>query len=294
MKKNYILQSLCICLLLIGSQELLAQSTETFDGETAGSTSFTDNGQTFNVTSETGEGYNIFLHGFNDPGSGGANDSCTGCGWNGSAPDNQFLDNTGNGNNNGQNNGTSFTIKPAGTINIEVSSLYLFCSTKDIGIHSGTLTITRKRDNIEQFIFTKSSGFANPTTFTPNNGFTLIDFSTEGGSDNSSTPIDELIISGSGNLDYLALDAFTWTTSALSINKVKNSDIHEIYPNPTTDYINVSNIKNKIAYRVYDILGKNLKNGLLESDKNINVKDFSKGIYFLQFESGETFKFIKR
>jgi hypothetical protein len=187
-----------LILLLFGllmSPSLFSQTTEDFETDVVGATNFNDNGQNFTITNGPGEvNYNV----------GG----CGGCGWNGTAPDNRFVDNSGLpaptlG------NGSSFTVTTTDGTDIYVNSLYLFISQINLTAASGyTLTIEGKVGGVSQYTITKTSGFAVP--FTPNNGFTFIDFTTEGGSDNSNTAVDELIFSTTGNADYLALDAMNW------------------------------------------------------------------------------------
>lgn len=172
-----------------------AQTTETFETEAEFATTFTDNGRTFSVSS-TGELYDVYV--------------LAGAGWNGSSTDNRFVDNSGGANNNGVGNGTGFTITAVGGFNFTVKELYLFCSQINLTTHSGTLTITGKIGPTTVYTITKSSGFSNTTTFSPYNGFTKIDFATEGGSDYSDDVINELVFSSTGNLDYMALDAFRW------------------------------------------------------------------------------------
>lgn len=174
---------------------IVGQSTEDFETETTGGTAFADNGQNFTISNGTGETtYDI--------------EQVAGAGWNGSAPDNKFIDNSGGLPTTGD--GSSFMISTTDGTDIFVNSLYIFISTRSLGTSTTTLTITGKKDGVTVFTITKNSGFSSPVTFSPNNGFTLIDFSTEGGSDNSSTALDELIFSTTGNGDYLALDALNW------------------------------------------------------------------------------------
>ncbi|MFK8059179.1 MAG: Ig-like domain-containing protein [Polaribacter sp.] len=190
-------------LFFLTSSISFAQTTEVFETETNGSTTFTDNGQGFTITTiETGSGtYDI------EPFAGG--------GWNGTSADNKFIDNS-TGVDSGD--GSSFSITTTDGTNITVKSFYLFVATKTLGVASTTITITGKKDGVATpiFTFTKSSGFASPATFSPNNGFTFFNLATEGGSDNSNLEIDELIISSSGNADYLALDAFRWDVGVVN------------------------------------------------------------------------------
>ena len=174
------------------SQCVWAQTTETFETETVGSTTFTDSGQDFTIT---GTNYDI--------------NSLTGGGWSGSAPDNVFIDNTGES---AGNDGTTMTIKTADGTDINVLSVYIFAANTSLGAHSDILSVTGKRDNAEVYTFSKSTGFSNVASFSPFNGFTLIDFAVEGSSDFSIVSVDELIISSTDDLEYMAIDAFTWNT----------------------------------------------------------------------------------
>ncbi len=194
MRTNYFYVLLLILLSSYGMSE--AQTTEVFESESDDSSSFTDNGQLFNITSA--ETYRLFI--FN------------GGGWNGTMPDNRFMDNSDG--NNGENNGSSFTISSDSGTDFIINSLYLFCATSGIGNGSGTVTFEGRKDNANVFTFTKTSGFSNVSTFTPNNGFTFIDFANEDTTDHTLLPIDQLIITSTGNFDYLALDAFSWTALA--------------------------------------------------------------------------------
>ena len=184
-----------LILLCFSSFLSFSQTTEVFEDETAGITTFTHIEQTFSFTSVK-DSYDI--------------ENFSSGGWNGTGVDNQFIDNTSGISTNGD--GTDLTIRHNNpNVNFTVKEIYLFCSTSGLAAHSGTLTIEGKKDGVvvAGFSFTKSSGFSNVVTFSPNNGFTLIDFSTEGGTDNSNKEIDELVITSSAsNLDYIAVDAF--------------------------------------------------------------------------------------
>jgi|GEM_PF-3312806 len=276
-KLHYLLMSL----VFINVGILSSQTTEDFEGEAIASSSFIDNGQTFNVTSPTtGETYDIF--------------NCAGCGWNGTTTDAQFIENSAGAN--GANNGSSFTIKSNDGTDIIVSNLYLFCSTLSLSNHSGSLTITGKKEGVQEFTFTKDSGFSNVDTLTPNNGFTYINFITEGAADYSQTPIDELIFTSTTDLDYMALDAFTWDyASTLSIEDLSNIENNvTIYPNPSSDDIQISNIRNITQYEIYNILGERIRIGNINPNQKINITELNIGIYILKLEGSNTIKFVKK
>jgi hypothetical protein len=175
-----------------------AQTTEAFEDDTIGGTTFSDNGQNFTIVNGAGESsYDI--------------ENYAGAGWNGTAADSQFIDNS-NGTP-GTNDGSSFSIKTTDGTDITIKSFYLFLSNRyPLGTPSTTLTITGKKNGASTPVYTitKSSGFSNSATFIPNNGYTFIDFATEGDADYSNFGVDEIIISTTNNADYLALDGLTW------------------------------------------------------------------------------------
>ncbi len=52
----------------------------------------------------------------------------------------------------------------------------------------------------------------------------------------------------------------------------------KIYPNPTTDFISLSNLNFNNEFEIYDILGNRISNGNLTEE--IDVTNLSAGIYF--------------
>ena len=214
-----------------------AQTTEDFEDEATGISNFTHIEQTFNFTSVK-DSYDI--------------ENFASGGWNGTGTDNQFIDNSGSVSITGD--GTDLTIKHSNSnINFTVKELYIFCATKTLANHSGTLTITGKKDGVTVtgFSFTKNSGFSNVATFSPNNGFTRINFASEGGTDNSSKVIDELVISSTGDLDYIAIDAFrfdliskVWDGSGGTSWSTASNWSEDAIPT-STDNVIIPNVTNK-------------------------------------------------
>jgi hypothetical protein len=166
-------------------------STEQFETETPDADTFTDNGVTFRILSKVGT-YDIQA---GHPGTG----------WNGTAADNRYIDNSGLGN---QSAGTSFSIKTTSNL-FKVNRFWVYCAAGNgtLGV-AGTLTITAKLTGVTKFTQTKTTGF-NATTALAN-GFTLIDLTNLNGQNYSNIVIDEIQITADGNFQYLALDAFTW------------------------------------------------------------------------------------
>ena len=74
-----------------------------------------------------------------------------------------------------------------------------------------------------------------------------------------------------------------------------------IYPNPTTNELNISlnsDFETATSYTIYNSLGQKISNKKVdsESDLKINTSNYSNGIYFITIErdgDSKTIKFIK-
>ena len=259
---------------------VLAQSTEDFESETATDSVFTDAGQSFRISSNSGEGYNIFQHGVND---GGSTDFCNGCGWNGTSADEKFIDNSGFTNYNGDNNGTSVTIASDNGADFRLVSVYLFCSTIALANHSDTLHIDAYKDGSPVYSFEKTSGFSDVVNQTPNNGFTLIDMATETMTDYSIVAIDSIDFWASGDMDYVAVDAFTWYLDSLASNSVYNERLISIYPNPAQDKVLVDGVEEGSSFQLLNLHGQIIRTDILGADRWVSLDFLEPGVYILEF-----------
>ena len=86
---------------------------------------------------------------------------------------------------------------------------------------------------------------------------------------------------------YLTVNA------ALSIKDVSLFKNLTLFPNPTSEFIQILGLTSSEKYKLYNILGQEVLNGQTAKDKQIDVKNIIEGVYFLKFEDGSTFKFIK-
>ncbi len=195
--KRILLTLFCISFFLVSR----AQTTEDFESLSQDDVAFTSNSVLFNVT-------------------GGILDVETGfpgTGWNGTMVDDKYLD----------NEGTFVYDEVVGSIETDagtdfyIKSFWIYVgntSADNSAVPNASLTVNGYLDGsgTPEFSVTKNSGFETGAT---NNGFTFFDFSTEGSTDNSLTAIDRLEIvvndgtgdaNSSGEIRYLAIDAFTW------------------------------------------------------------------------------------
>ncbi|WP_372937185.1 T9SS type A sorting domain-containing protein, partial [Seonamhaeicola sp.] len=82
--------------------------------------------------------------------------------------------------------------------------------------------------------------------------------------------------------------------STLSTDVVKVNNINKyVYPNPSTNFIQISGITESQNYKIYNTLGSEVISGTLSQDKEINIKELTKGLYFIELEDRSSFKFIK-
>jgi gliding motility-associated-like protein len=198
MKKLYYL----LMFFLVFAGTLRAQtSTEVFETESNGSSSFTDNGVIFNIVSHV----STFDMQANYPGTG----------WNGTANDNRYIDNSSS-----VAPGASFSIKTTSNL-FKVNRFWIFLSNNALNqAVAGTLTITGKLSGVTKFTQTKTSGFA--TSLGSTNGHTLIDLTNLNGQNYSNIIIDELLITLGGLYTYADFDAFTWVKDSGTVGPVCN------------------------------------------------------------------------
>ncbi|WP_254504226.1 Ig-like domain-containing protein [Aquimarina spinulae] len=176
--------------LLWGIHDTNAQFTETFESLSNNQTTFTSNSQPFETTGG-------FRSQTSFPGSGASNS-------------NVYLDNDSN-----VGVGTTYSIKTTNGANFTARDADIFLSV-DSGATvggSGGVIIRGKQGSTTIFTVVKNSGI--PTTFSPDNGFFNIDFSTEGGTDNTSMNINELEFELTGSFVYIAVDEFTFGPEAV-------------------------------------------------------------------------------
>ncbi|OGS77097.1 MAG: hypothetical protein A3G95_03270 [Flavobacteria bacterium RIFCSPLOWO2_12_FULL_31_7] len=66
-----------------------------------------------------------------------------------------------------------------------------------------------------------------------------------------------------------------------------------IFPNPTTSIITISGLLNSETYAIYDMMGRQLQNGVLNNNDTINLENFATGKYLLKFSNGVTSSILK-
>ena len=89
----------------------------------------------------------------------------------------------------------------------------------------------------------------------------------------------------------------SWNNSsaqAISNNNLKLNKTIKLFPNPSTDFIKVSELTAKENYKIFTILGSEIKRGSVSNNETIDIRNLNFGVYFLKFDNGTTKKIVKK
>lgn len=84
------------------------------------------------------------------------------------------------------------------------------------------------------------------------------------------------------------IDDSTLSTSDVDIEETNV----KVYPNPTTNSIQLTSLKQEEKYTIIDISGRRILQGTIKQNESIDVQHLNKGIYFIQLKK-QILKFIK-
>ena len=83
--------------------------------------------------------------------------------------------------------------------------------------------------------------------------------------------------------------------SGLSVSNDLSIAPIEIYPNPTSDLIKISNLTESVKYSITDVTGKTILSNTLELDGSIDVRSLSQGMYILRLDGySNSYKIVKK
>jgi hypothetical protein len=85
----------------------------------------------------------------------------------------------------------------------------------------------------------------------------------------------------------------TITESSLSVDDVESIPELGVYPNPAMTSIYIKGLQQATAYRIYNVLGMQVKRGTVAIGAAIEIANFKNGVYVCRFEDGGVFKFAK-
>ena len=82
--------------------------------------------------------------------------------------------------------------------------------------------------------------------------------------------------------------------STLSTSAIQETQKISFYPNPSSDFIQISGLTNTVNYSAFNALGAKVSTGTISNNEKINIQNLTNGLYFLKLENGNTIKFIKK
>jgi len=84
------------------------------------------------------------------------------------------------------------------------------------------------------------------------------------------------------------------TDQSLSTNEFELNKKIKLFPNPSSEFLQISNLKSKESYSIYNVLGAEIKNGSISNNEQIDIRNLTNELYFLKFLDGTTIKFLKK
>lgn len=101
---------------------------------------------------------------------------------------------------------------------------------------------------------------------------------------------------GNDNCPYSGVFSGSGTTtsnSTLSINEIKLNKEIKLFPNSTSDFIELSGLTSAENYILYNTLGIVIGQGNVTNHQQINVKNLNTGLYYIKLTKGSILKFMK-
>ena len=98
-----------------------------------------------------------------------------------------------------------------------------------------------------------------------------------------------------GNYYYAMIDDIS-----LSVNETLSStdfngmnSILSLYPNPSSDFLSISNITNTEQYTIYNSIGTAVQSGQVIDDEKIDISRLTEGVYIIKLGHSKALKFAK-
>lgn len=66
-----------------------------------------------------------------------------------------------------------------------------------------------------------------------------------------------------------------------------------LYPNPSTEFIQILGLVKTENYKLFNVLGEQISKGEISKDEKIDIKNLKTGTYLIKIENAKTFKFVK-
>ncbi|WP_417941720.1 LamG-like jellyroll fold domain-containing protein [Flavobacterium sp. RS13.1] len=123
---------------------------------------------------------------------------------------------------------------------------------------------------------------------------------TANGNNTSETTLIDELGANPGTLNNFALTGTSsnWignSTVTLSTDKFNGANNRlQLYPNPSSDFIQISELAQTGNYKIYTVSGAEVKSGTVDNNSKINIQNLTKGAYLLKLNGGKAIKFIKK
>ena len=88
----------------------------------------------------------------------------------------------------------------------------------------------------------------------------------------------------SSTINEAVTEGYIACVSSIEGNELNGPDIINVYPNPTKENIIISNIKEELELKIYDLQGKIVLIKKVNNLSKVNLSELSKGVYNLKFK----------
>jgi sugar lactone lactonase YvrE len=103
-------------------------------------------------------------------------------------------------------------------------------------------------------------------------------------------------LSFDGNNLYVS-EMFLNKVSMISLNIVSTNEpkapIWKLFPNPADETIRIEGLEKSQRYTIINVLGQQVKEGIIQLNGQINITDLSNGMFWLRMEDGSVREFVK-
>ena len=108
------------------------------------------------------------------------------------------------------------------------------------------------------------------------------------------TPV-QMVLNNTDKFGYIDEILVNDSSTALGVNDFHSNNLVAVYPNPTSDILNVSNILPNSSVAINSIDGKNIYNSKNINDSlSLSIKGWSKGVYIVTIKNGNQKTAIKK
>ena len=80
--------------------------------------------------------------------------------------------------------------------------------------------------------------------------------------------------------------------NTLSFIDVAKTEV-KLYPNPSRNFIWISGLIISENYKIYNVLGSEVKRGAISNNEIIDIRNLNSGLYVLKIDNGSALKFLK-